>query len=72
MNYKENFENLSWNDQSVAKPIYNFSYSVMKSIGSIIGFIYKTNKSLEEIRKNIGIICNLIPKQCSTDSKVCL
>lgn len=53
MNYKENFENLSWDEQSVARPIYNFSYSVMKSVGSIIGFIYRTNKSLEEIHNNI-------------------
>ena len=53
MSYKENFENLSWNEQSVVKPIYNFSYSVMKSVGSIIGFIYRTDKSLEEIHNNI-------------------
>lgn len=53
MNYKENFENLSWNEQSVAKPIYNFSYSVMKSVGSVIGFIDRTKKSLENIHNDL-------------------
>lgn len=53
MNYKENFENLSWNEQSVTKPIYNFSYSVMKSVGSVIGFVYRTKKSLENIHDDI-------------------
>ena len=53
MSYKENFENLSWNEQSVTKPIYNFSYSVMKSVGSVIGFIYRTNKTLEKIHNDI-------------------
>lgn len=53
MSYKENFENLSWDEQSVTKPIYNFSYSVMKSVGSVIGFIYRTEKSLEKIHNDI-------------------
>lgn len=53
MNYKDDFENLLWNDKNVAKPIYNFSYSVMKSVGSIIGFIYRTNKTLEDIHDEI-------------------
>lgn len=53
MNYKDDFENLIWNDKNVAKPIYDFSYSVMKSVGSVIGFIYRTNKTLEEIHDEI-------------------
>lgn len=53
MNYKENFENLSWDEKSSYKPISNFSYSVMKAIGSIIGFIYRTNKTLEDIHNDI-------------------
>lgn len=53
MNYKDEFENLLWNDKSVTKPIYDFSYSVMKSVGSVIGFIYRTNKTLEEIHNDI-------------------
>lgn len=53
MNYKENFENLSWDEKSSYKPISNFSYSVMKTIGSVIGFIYRTNKTLENIHKEI-------------------
>ena len=53
MNYKENFENLSWDEKSSYKPISNFSYSVMKAIGSIIGFIYRTNKTLKNIHKEI-------------------
>ena len=53
MSYKENFENLSWNDQSVTKPIYNFSYSVMKTVGSIIGFVNRTNKRLIDIHNEI-------------------
>ena len=53
MNYKDEFENLLWNDKNAVKPIYNFSYSVMKSVGSIIGFIYRTNKTLEDIHDEI-------------------
>lgn len=53
MNYKDDFENLIWNDKNVAKPIYDFSYSVMKSVGSIIGFVYRTKKSLEKIHNDI-------------------
>lgn len=53
MNYKDDFENLSWNDQSVTKPIYNFSYSVMKTVGSIIGFVNRTNKRLIDIHNEI-------------------
>ena len=49
MNYKENFENLSWNEKNSYKPISNFSYSVMKSVGSVIGFIYRINKRLTHI-----------------------
>jgi len=53
LNYKDDFENLSWNDQSVTKPIYNFSYSVMKTVGSIIGFVNRTNKRLIDIHNEI-------------------
>ena len=53
MNYKDDFENLLWNDKNVTKPIYKFSYSVMKSVGSIIGFIDRTNKRLIDIHNEI-------------------
>ena len=52
MNYKENFENLLFGETNV-KPICDFSYSVMKSIGSIIGFIERTNKRLADIHNKI-------------------
>lgn len=52
MSYKENFENLLFGETNV-KPICDFSYSVMKSIGSIIGFIERTNKRLADIHNKI-------------------
>lgn len=52
MSYKENFENLLFDEANV-KPICDFSYSVMKSVGSIIGFVDRTNKRLINIHDKI-------------------
>lgn len=53
MNYKDDFENLIWNNKNTIKPIYNFSYSVMKSVGSVIGFIDRTKERLTDIHNMI-------------------